>query len=400
VATTAPASAPSNADADFSLVEDRLHRAQQALGLIPRKGGFGLGRRITLAIALTWLPLVAWAYWQRKLLPGNVPEPLLQHFGVHARFLVSLPLLLVTEATVQAALRRVLPQFLSRGLVDDAMRPAFRKILDRGAALRSSKVALAAMLALVFGWAVVGFGESEHMHEMAWTHQAGAQGADFGILWFSFVSRPLYTLVLLAWLWRIVVLSITFGRISRLDLKLAPTHPDRTGGLGFLEQLPIGMAPLFFAVAVPIAGRWGHEALYHGMDVHTLRVPAAVFVLVQLALGLAPLLVFAPKLRALRRRNVALFGALLAEHGRLVERRWIRREQLEDDALLGAPEIGPVADTVCLFETVSGIRSAPVSRRSLLPIALASVLPLVPVFATQMPLKEIASMLLAPLVGI
>jgi hypothetical protein len=188
---------------------------------------------------------VAWAYWQRKLLPGEVPEPLLQHFGVHARFLVSLPLLLVAEATVQASLRRVLPQFLSRGLVDDAMRPAFREILDRGAALRSSKLALAGMLALVFGWAVVGFGGSGDMHEMVWTHQAGAQGADFGILRFSFVSRPLYTLVLLAWIWRIVVLSITFGRISRLDLKLAPTHPDRTGGLGFLEQLPVGMAPLF-----------------------------------------------------------------------------------------------------------------------------------------------------------
>jgi hypothetical protein len=42
----------------------------------------------------------------------------------------------------------------------------------------------------------------------------------------------------------------------------------------------------------------------------------------------------------------------------------------------------------------------PVGRKSLLPVVLASALPLVPVFAMQIPLKEIAKTLLAPLIGI
>ena len=46
------------------------------------------------------------------------------------------------------------------------------------------------------------------------------------------------------------------------------------------------------------------------------------------------------------------------------------------------------------------MRSMPIGRKSLLPIVLASALPLIPVFAMQIPLKEIAAKLLAPLIGI
>jgi hypothetical protein len=206
--------------------------------------------------------------------------------------------------------------------------------------------------------------------------------------------------VLLAWIWRIVVITTMFARIARLDLRLSPTHPDRVGGLGFLERLPIGMAPLFFAVALPIAARWGHDAFYHDLDVHTLTVPAIALVIVLLIIALAPLLVFMPPLRRVRRENMLAYGALLAEHGRLVQKRWIRRQQVDDDAVLSAPEIGPVADTLSLFEAVSGMRPAPITKSSLVPIVVASVLPLIPVFAIQIPIKQILAKLLAPLVGL
>ena len=60
------------------VADDAFSRAQQALGLMPRAGGSGIGRRIVLVVAITWLPLVlrATALWQRRLLPGTVNEPL------------------------------------------------------------------------------------------------------------------------------------------------------------------------------------------------------------------------------------------------------------------------------------------------------------------------------------
>jgi hypothetical protein len=47
-----------------------------------------------------------------------------------------------------------------------------------------------------------------------------------------------------------VVLLITlFSRLSRFDLQLVPTHPDRAAGLGFLERFPKAFGPVLFAIS-------------------------------------------------------------------------------------------------------------------------------------------------------
>ncbi len=197
------------------------------------------------------------------------------------------------------------------------------------------------------------------------------------------------------------MLTRLFQQIAGLGLRFAATHQDRAAGVGFVEKLPAAFAPFFFGIAVVIAGRWGHDALYHGMSVDDLRFPAVMLVAGSALLGLAPLIVFAGRLMALKRRKLVAVGALLAEYGRLFDRRWMGRETVDDDTqMLSAPEIGPVADTVALYEAVSRMRIVPVSRTSFVPIALAAAVPLVPVFATQMPLKDALLKLLGPLAGL
>jgi hypothetical protein len=391
---------PETLEARFSeLADDALSQAQQSLGLIPRAGGSGAGRRIALAIAVTWLPLVLYAMWRRRLLPGTVPEPLLEHFGIHARFLVALPLLIVAESTARRALGEALPQFLLSGIVRREQLPAFRAILQAAIRLRSSRVALVVMLGIAVIATLIGWRGSATFHELAWDTAPEPRSVHLGIVWFCFVSRPLFLLALLAWVWRLGILGAAFARIARLELSLAPTHPDRAGGLGFLERLPIGLAPLFLAIAVPIAARWGHDAVYHGLDLDALRVPALALIALNVLIGVAPMLAFTPRLLALRRDALLRWGALLSEHGQLVERRWIAREPIADDALLAAPELGPVADTASLYETVRRIRFAPIARASLMVPLLATGIPLIAVVATRIPLGAIARKLLGGLVG-
>jgi len=385
-------------DIDFSLVTgDPLDRAQRTIGLIPARGR-GIGRRIVIAVGLTWLPLVLWAVWNHLFLEGVAPEPLFRHFGIHARFLVALPLFLASEGLVELTLRRVLPQFVSSGLIDEALLPAFKNILVAAGRLRDSRLALGAILVGVVAASVTGWGQAEHNHELLWTEPA--VGREIAAAWFTCVSRPIFLLVLLAWLWRLVVLTRLFAQIARLDLRLAPTHPDRAGGLGFVEQLPVAFAPFFFGIAVAIAGRWGHDSLYHGMPVKELQAPAGLLVAVSVLIGLAPLVMFAGTLARAKRRNLIAVRALLGNYGRLFERRWMRGETVDDAAMLAAPEIGPVADTIGLFEAVNRMRVVPVSRGSIVPLALAVAVPLIPVFATQMPVKDAVLKVLAPLMGL
>lgn len=397
--TTPDTAAP---EARFAEVaDDALSRAQRALGLMPRDGSFAIGRRIALAVGLAWLPLVVYAFWQQRLLPGGaVPEPLLEHFGIHARYLIALPLLIVAEATTRATFRELLPNFVSGGLLAGDALAAFRAILERASRLRHSRAALAVLVALVFGASWIGWRNSADFHELVWDTAPAGRSFHFGVFWFSLVSRPLFLLALLAWVWRLGVIGWALARIARLDLALVPTHPDRAGGLGFMERLPGGLLPIHLAISVPIAAHWGHEAAYHGVSVLSLKAPAAGLLIANLVLAVAPLLAFAPRLIALRRAALLRWGALLSEHGRLVERRWIGREHVEDDGLLSAPELGPVADTTALYENVRKLRPAPITAVSIVPPVLGTVIPLLPVAATQIPLAAIAKKLLAGLVGI
>jgi hypothetical protein len=92
------------------------------------------------------------------------------------------------------------------------------------------------------------------------------------------------------------------------------------------------------------------------------------------------------------------YGALVARHGRLVRQRWILGEPVADDALLGAPELGPVADTLTLYDAARKMRSFPIARRSVVAIALPAALPMIGVLAMEIPIKDLLLKLLTTLV--
>jgi hypothetical protein len=374
---------------DFSLIEgDPLYRAQQALRLIPRQG-HGIVRRWLALAVVGWLPLVVWERLSRHALSGEGAEPLLQHFGVHARFLLAIPLLLLAEPLAQAIGRRIVGYFLSSGLVPESERPAFFAIVASTRRLLRSRLALAGIVILALANAAVASRDVTQLHEVYWA-RAGGEGASlgFGAWWYLWVSRPIYAVFLYDWLWRLLAVTVLLWRVSRLGLRLVPTHPDRCAGLGFLQTLPTAFAPVILAASAVVSARWAHDVMYHAVPVESLRVSMAVFVVMVLALFLGPTLVFAPRLAALRRRSLLAYGALVGRHGHLVEQRWIRGEPVDDGGLLGAPELGPVADTLTLYEAVVRMRPLPIGKQAVIGVVVAAVVPMLPVIAIQIPIKE------------
>jgi len=380
---------PPPADAaalEFSLVcEDSLHAAQRAARLMPLRG-FGLGRRIGILIALTWLPLAVAALLNRQAFAGT--EPLLHHFGVHVRFLVAIPLFIRAEPLAEAVGRRIIAYFLDSGLVGESDRAAFVEIVQSSYRLLRSRWALLGLLGFVAAQAAVSVRDLGHVHEIhGWATSGDGGHLHFAAWWFLLVSRPIYGVLYFNWLWTLLGTVILLWRVSRLDLQLVPTHPDGCGGLGFLQNVPTAFAPVILASSAVLAGRWGHDVLYHQVPVASLRVPMAIFVVLALVLFLAPLLVFAPNLLALKRRGLLAYGALIGRHGRLVERRWVRGETVADDGLLEAPELGPVADTITLYEAIERLRPAPIGKQSVVTVAAAAIIPMLSVIAIEIPIK-------------
>ena len=373
-------------DYSLSLIRgDALLRAQRAIGLVP-KTGLGVGRRALVLALLTWLPLAIWALWRSRALPGSVDEPLLQHFGIHVRCLVAIPLLIVAEGVSHGVTTRLLPQFLRAGLVRD---PARLRETVRGVSRLRDRTAPWVVLGGVLVAVLLVSPSPPDNHELKWAGETASQSYGFGAFWFTWVVRPVFTVLLLAWAWRLVLAFVLCARLSRLDLALVPTHPDRAGGLGFLETLPSGFSLVVLAISAVLASRWAHDVMYHDVHVASLRMPMIAFGVMALLIFLAPLLPWQRPLAAAKRRAELEYGALVAEHGRLVQKRWILGEEIGEPPLLEAPEIGPVADTLTMFESARNMRPLLIGRRSLFAVLLPAAIPQIFVLAIEIPVKDL-----------
>src|SRR5215510_6732601 len=96
----------SEAATPFSPVDDEPPlRWQRAVHLAPDRG-LGIVRRAVFFALFTWLPIAIWALVRGRFFDATAGEPLLQHYGVHVRCLVTIPMFILGEATLQTAALR------------------------------------------------------------------------------------------------------------------------------------------------------------------------------------------------------------------------------------------------------------------------------------------------------
>ena len=386
----------------FSLVQGGpSYYIQQKLGLIPNRE-LGVARRMLFFSLLTWAPIMAWAIVNRRLLSGNAPEPLLQHFSVHVRCLVAIPLFIAAEAIVEAICHRIFPYFVTSGIAAEALQSRFIKILHQAGRLRDSWLAWAvlAVLSLLLAWQFTSVSAVLHEDELLWavSGDTGHSQLGFGGWWFWFVVRPVFAFFLLHWIWRLFIIVALLWRIAHLDLHLIPNHPDRAGGLGFLEQMPFAFSPIILAVSAVIASHWAHQILYHQAGVNAFNLPLGVFLVSLLVIFLGPLLVFSPRLRQLKRRSLLTYGALAGEYGWLVQKRMPLGELMQDNGRLEAQELHLLAGTIKRYDAAKRTKLAPLGKQSLVAVLAPALLPMIPVYAITGPVKDTLLWMLSVLI--
>jgi hypothetical protein len=356
--------------------------------------GLGIGRRAVLFALVAWLPIVVWAVVRGRAVHGALSEPLLGHFGVNIRCLVAIPLMVLAEATSQGVASEFLRRLDVFGMVPASAGPVLEKVVHDLRRLRDAWTPWAFLLGGVIAlqWLTP---DARHNHELVWAGADTEQvGIGFGGWWYIIVARPLFVGLAFAWLWRIALWGIVLTRIVRVGLALVPTHPDGMFGLGFLQFTPRAFTPFILAISSVVASVWAHDVVYHGVRVETLWPAAAAFVGVMVVLQLAPLLGVLPVFAGARRQALEDYGALVARHGRLVHERWIEDRELSDTRLLEAPELGPVADTISLYDAVHRTSVVPIGRGTLVLVLAPVVLPLLVVVALQIPVREILKVVL------
>ena len=357
--------------------------------------GIRLKRRVLFISGVTWLPLLVLCAIDGTLL-GGIDIPFLADVETHARFLVGVPLMILAELVVHLRMRYVVSQFVGRKLVPAAAMERFRGVLAGAMKWRNSIAAELVLVALVFSLGYYVRAGVFALSTSTWYATVGADGATLTMpgYWFSWVSNPILQFLLVRWLYRHANWGRLLWQVSRIDLDLIPTHPDRNGGLGFLGQTAYAYAPLLAAFSAMVAGMVASRIFHEGASLTEFKLEILALLLLGLGLVVGPLTVFAPQILAAKRGGLREYGAFAAEYTREFDRRWLRSADRDQEALLGSGDIQSLADLGNAFTVIREMKAVPFGRDTLVQLVWATLLPFVPLVFTMIPLEELLDRIL------
>ena len=390
--TTVPSDDLLRVSQDFSLVLGgplfqllrRAHLSDDTLMLVRQ--------RIIVISLFAWLPLLVLSALEGKLLGGNVAVPFLMDVEVHVRFLVVVPLLIAAELVVHRRMRYLVRQFLERNLIPENAMARFDAAISSAFRLRNSVLAEVLLIAIVY---VVGilivWRQYLALDTPTWYAAASADGGKLTLagIWFGYVSLPFFQFLLLRWYFRIGIWTRFLWQVSRIELSLVPTHPDRVGGLGFLSKAVYAFSLLAVAQGALLAGNLANRIFHLGAVLTEFKVEITVVVLFVLGMVLGPLLVFAPQLAQAKRTGLREYGTLAERYVREFDTKWLRGGAPADESFVGSGDIQSLADLANSWEVVRTMNIVPVTKEDILRLAAATVVPIVPLALTMMSLEEL-----------
>jgi hypothetical protein len=349
-----------------------------------------LHRRILVISLLAWLPLLVLSALEGNALGGSLKIPFLKDLEAQVRFLVALPVLIVAELVVHRRVRGVVSKFVERRIVPDEDLSKFEAAINTTTRVRNSVFVEVALLVLVY---TVG--------QWIWRSQIAAADSWYASLdggqlhltgagqWYALVSIPIFQFILLRWYFRLGLWYRFLWKVSRLNLNLIATHPDKAGGLAFLGKSAYAFGPILFAQGAMLAGLIATRVLYHGENLLAFKVEAVSLVVFVVLLFMGPLLMFAPQLAGAKRKGLGDYGLLASRYTQEFEEKWVSRQPQEDSELLGSGDIQSLADLGNSFAVVKEMRVVPFGLEDVTRLAAATAVPLLPLGLTIFSLEEL-----------
>jgi hypothetical protein len=356
-----------------------------------------LMKRSLILSMVAWLPLLMLTLLQDISIGKGFEMSFLKDFATHTRYLVIVPMLVFAETSVDFRLKIITAQFFKAGILNERDLQDFKKMQHGMMRLSDSGwgeliILFIVVLGIYIRW------HGQVAESGSWVYIPGDSSVilSWAGKWFIFFSLPIFQFLVLRWVWRWIIWIIYFYRISRMPLKLNPAHPDLAGGIGFLGLPPSPFLQVNLALAF-LFSTWIAERIisqHHHLQEYYFLIGG--FALFSIVMNVLPLLVFTPPLIVQRRKGIYDYSALIQEHHRQFDEKWIHGTHTE--SLLGIGDASSTTDINCVFDTVMSMRVVPFNLKIMLSSIIISVLPMIPIFAFEYNLldlvKKIAGIIL------
>lgn len=356
--------------------------------------------RALLVAVIGWLPLAVLSALHGDWLRPDRENSFLFDFGAHARFLIGAPLLILAEATCIPRLRAIAQHFRDAGLVADTDLANYEHAVASSRRLlhATGSTVLAFILSYALVFAILLQGLHGAIHFLPLWHGVLRRDA-FALTpagwWGLVVSLPILLAILLGWLWRVCVWTRFLWLMSRLELRLTPSHPDHAAGLLFAGTSLKAFVPVAFGLGVIAAGPVWNRIVNVGASILEFRFLIAGVVVFVLALFAGPLLVFARRLDEMEHHGILEYGAMASRMGtglesKLLEARALDRRTLEAaDLAATKDDLSATKDLNSIVSNVYAMRLVPLDKKNILLLIVVPLLPLVPLALLIAPPDEI-----------
>lgn len=381
---------------DFSLVLGgplfqfyrRAHLSGDALELAHR--------RVVVIAVVAWLPLLVLSVIGGHALGDTIKVPFLYDIEAHVRFLIALPILVGAELIVHSRIRPAVKRFVERGIIVPEDMPRFYAAIDSAMRVRNSVIVEVALLILVYTLGLWVWRSQIATGTASW--YAMPEGSQLHLTlagyWYAFVSIPIFQFILLRWYLRFFIWFKFLWRVSRLNLRLIATHPDRAAGIAFLGHISYAFGPILFAQGALLAGLIATRVLYEGQSLMAFKTEAGGLVAFFMLFILSPLLVFTPHLAHAKRQGLRDYGRLASRYVQGFEGKWVDGDAPQGEELIGSADIQSLADLGNSYEVIQEMRVVPFGLKDVARLAAATAAPLLPLALTIFSLEELVTRLI------
>ena len=359
-----------------------------------RRNGEAMGTRQLISFGfalLAWLPLLVLCAVDGRLFGGTVPVPFLQDLEVHVRLLLALPLLIIAEVATVASVCSVPQQFLEEDLIPENAMTRFKGAIESAIRLRDSVLAELLLIAFVYGVGIFIWRHYVAADKATWYATPSEDGLRLSLagMWYAWVSLPIFQFLLCRWYYRLFIWARFLWHVSRIDLNLVSTHPDRLGGLSFLSNTVRALTVFAVANGTLLAGYLATRVIILGIPLTQFKAEIAMMVVLMLCVALSPLLVFSPQLSRAKRKGLREYRILAMRYMREFDAKWLRGSATSPEPLVGTADVQSLADMGNSYDIVRTMRTAPITKDTVFRLTVATLVPIVPLLLTMMPLEEL-----------
>ena len=216
--------------------------------------------------------------------------------------------------------------------------------------------------------------------------------------WYNAVAHPVYRFFVMRWLWWLILWTIFLRRMSKLDLKLTPTHPDNAGGLGFVGVNQSRWGVLCFVLSLQVSSFISAKIFLEGATFKEYQLLMVGIILLLIGLFFGPLLLFTPQLLRAKRKGLFQYGSLAEQYTSDFETKWVEKKGEGAEPILGTSDIQSLADLANSFSVVKKMRPVVFNVQDTLYLAVLSALPFLPllffVFGVDILLSNVLKLIL------